>query len=123
MAEWWKKQPQRFVLEGTLLKQQYPAAKLVKKDEQLRVWVAIRGRRDTYRCELVYPPHFPWQSMRVYVQQPRLRDCPHQYSDGQLCLHHGEDVGSETTAVVYIAWLKEWIKRYEEYLTRGAWSD
>jgi hypothetical protein len=120
---WFDSHPDRLAIEKRLLKQHYPGVALVKKDGLLRIWISIRGRSAVYRCELVYPPRFPFQPMHVYIREPRVRSRFHQFKDGSPCLHRHGDVGPETTAVVYIRWLEEWIRRYEESCRTRKWRD
>lgn len=121
--QWYEKAPERLVLETRLIRQTYPETRLVKQDNLIRVRLAIRGRRARYQCELVYPKRFPWDEIKAYVREPSLSNSPHQYGGGRVCLHHPEDVGQQTTAVVEIEWLKGWISRYERFLRTGKWVD
>lgn len=121
---WYEKRSDRLAIEQRLIRKNFPQAKVVKKDGMIRVWLRLRGRKNLYRCELVYPKRFPLDPhIKTYVHAPRLRASPHQFTDGHLCFYHAEDVGPETTAVVHIKWLQGWIERYENYLKTGNWRN
>lgn len=120
---WYDQHRERFALEARLLKRAYPEAKLVKKGGLMRVWLRIRGRLRVYESELIYPLRFPFEPMKAYMLSPRIDSKFHQFNDGRLCLHEPEDVGPQTTAIVYIGWLNGWIDRYEKSLRTGKWRD
>ena len=120
---WYERHPDRLALERRLLGQYCPQAKLVKQGGVLRIWLKLRGGRAEYLCELIYPQRFPFEQIEVHVRSPSLDSCPHLFNDGCLCLCEPEDVGSETTAVVYIEWLKVWIERYEDNMITSRWRD
>ena len=122
MTEWYAKRSDRLEVEGRLLKRRYPQAALVKKNAQMRVRINLRGKRDMYECELIYPSRFPYEEIDVFIRSPKLEESPHRYSKTQVCVNHG-DWGPQTTAIVYIDWLRKWIDRYENYLKTGRWKD
>lgn len=123
MRQWYERDPERWALERRLLRQTYPGVKLVKKEGVMHVLIALGGNQAHYYCELIYPKQFPFEPMDVFIRNPVVKSQFHQFRDGQPCLLHSDDIGVNTTAVVYISWLREWLKRFEESLVTGMWRD
>jgi hypothetical protein len=123
MHRWYESKSERFEVECRLLRDRYPEGKVVKLDGLIRFWIGVRGRDALYQCELVYPERFPYQHIVARIRSPQLRSSPHRYGADKPCLHHPEDVGPETTGVVFVGWLKEWIRRYERYQNTSHWED
>ena len=119
---WYIRDPGRFELEKRLLRQFHPDVKLVKKKGLLRIHKHVRGSKATYVGELIYPKRFPYSEIEPYLLSPKIRRSPHEFSDGQLCLHHSEDVGPETTGKVFCDWFVQWVRHYEKWLRTGHWD-
>ena len=112
----------RLAVEAELLRRHYPSAKLVLQGGLMRVRMNIRGRLAVYRLEVVYPDRFPNAQPKAYIRQPELSaSTPHLYPDESLCLHHGNEVGNQTSAMVIITWSVLYVRAYERWKTTGRW--
>ncbi len=122
--KWFETNPQRFGVEKKLLARFHPGVKIVIKNGQMSVFKKLVTYKNSYLIEAKYSDRHPYSQMEVYVREPRLKGTPpHQYGEGQLCLHGASNIGHETTAKVYLDWTEQWIRIYERWLEGKPWPD
>lgn len=121
--KWYEVNPIRFELEKKLLAVHHPGCKLVKESGEYRVELQVKTNIRTYHVTGVFPNRYPNAPMTVHIPQSQIDDYPPHYFDenGELCLYGCGNVGSETTAKVYIDWAKQWIKCYESWQRTRRW--
>ena len=120
--KWYRSDPERFAVEKMLLARHHPGVKIVIKDGEMSVFKKLATPRNNYLIKAKFSDRHPYSPMEVYIVEPCLRNTPpHQYSEGRLCLHGNSNVGSETTAKVYLDWAEQWIHIYERWLKTHRW--
>jgi len=122
--KWYESNPERFEIEKRLLARHHPGSKLIIKDGVVKLAKRIATAENTYDVEGVFARDHPYTPMSFYVRHPPIRGTPpHQYGDGELCLHKPGQAGPETTARVYLDWTTQWIQTYERWLDGEPWPE
>lgn len=117
--EWYEKIKERFILEIELLRKYHPRARVVISNHILYIFKEVRGKRARYLIKIKYPEDFPYSPPSAYPVKPRIKGTPHQYGDGELCLHALNEVSPKTSGKIICDWVDLWIKAYEVWITSG----
>lgn len=117
--KWFEENKERFQIELTLLRRNYPNARIVIDNGEVIIFKKVLGKFQNYLIKITYPESFPYSSPSAYPVTPKIHGAPHQYSDGKLCLHNSSEVGCQTSGKIVCDWVVRWIKAYEVWLASG----
>lgn len=116
---------QRLALELDLLEMDYPQMQtLFCDDGNVRVAGYLRPEHceAEYYVVLEYPDSYPYDRIKVHCPETEFAvGTPHLYSDGSLCVEHGDFEPDDTVCTV-LGWTAQWLTLYEDYLrTTTTW--
>ena len=74
-----------------------------------------------YTVKIQYDHRHP----RVYICNPEmLKNAPHQYNDGRLCLYYPKDQSYNNMSIIadtILPWTVLWLYYYEVWIQEGVW--
>ena len=123
MTYWYQRNPERFRREVELMKE-YSRARLVKAGSEL-VWCerlrGVSGRH--YDIAISYPARFPIARPEAFIVSPELRNVPHRFSNGALCLFDDPFAPDpRTSAAVVRNRTVAWILCFEVWQHTSEWG-
>ena len=120
---WFNRDPERLDIEKQVAVAAYPEARFYKQGDLIRIRVVIRGRKNEYDIEIIYPSRFPAVHPDAFLRSPAEVDCPHILPDGQLSVHPAGGFGTEISGKVLIDWSVLWLQHFEYWLDTGNWPE
>lgn len=113
----------RLVAEQELMRSRFPGFKLTRAGDGGLRWVGVIEPVSGYPffVSLRYPPHYPYQEPKSFVEAPPLRaGAPHVYAnDLSLCVHKAAWDPMTGTAAGCVPLVSAWLVAYVNWLESG----
>ena len=117
---WYEEKPKRLLTEIMLVKKYYPSARICRVKGSVAILLRVQGRKNEYSLRVEYPKDFPYSEPKAFIDQPRLKNIPHRWSDNSLCIE-GDVNPPETSGKIIMDWSINWIRIFESWCDTGKW--